>query len=181
METMTVEQAIEAAKGLTFETVWLALMEDRKQMSESHQRLEKAMAESFESTKKTIDDLSKNTKKTMDDLSKNTGGLGNTLGRLTESMFSAELWKKFTAFGFTFTQQSQHKKYTEGGKLLAEVDIFLENGEYAMLVEIITDLSVGDVDEHLERIELIRNYMDKRDDKRKLVGAIAGGLFLKMC
>jgi hypothetical protein len=154
VEMMTAKQAAEAAKGLNFEIVWTALMENRQQMLDSQQRIEKTVA----------------------DLSKNIGGLGNSLGRLTEVLFTTELWKKFNEFGFMFTQQSQHKKYTEGGKLLAEVDVFLENGEYAMLVEIKTDLSVGDVDENLERIEIIRHYMNMYNDKRKLVGAVAGGV-----
>jgi hypothetical protein len=32
------------------------------------------------------------------------------------------------------------------------------------------------VDEHLERIEIIRGYMDKRGDSRKIIGAVAGGV-----
>ena len=67
-------------------------------------------------------------------------------------------------------------KLYEDGRALVEVDFFLENGLYAMPVEIKTELSVLDVDEHLDRIEKIRQYMDKRDDKRKLVGAVAGGI-----
>jgi hypothetical protein len=37
-----------------------------------------------------------------------------------------------------------------------------------MPVEVKTDLTVEDIDEHLERIEKIRGYMDKR----KLVGMV---------
>ena len=91
-------------------------------------------------------------------------------------MFSTELWKKFNDIGFTFTKQAQGMKFYEDERVLAEVDFFLENGLYAMLVEIKTELSVGDVDDHLERIEKIRQYMDKRKDMRKLVGAVAGGI-----
>ena len=57
---------------------------------------------------------------------------------------------------------------------LAEADFFLENGEYAMPVEVKTELSVSDVNEHIERLAKIREYMDARNDKRKLVGAVAG-------
>ena len=56
-------------------------------------------------------------------------------------------------------------KFYKDGRVLVEVDFFLENGLYAMPVEIKTELSVYDVDDHLERIEKIRQYMDKRDDK----------------
>jgi hypothetical protein len=45
-----------------------------------------------------------------------------------------------------------------------------------MPVEVKTNLTVEDIDEHLVRIEKIRGYLDKRKDKRKLVGAVAGGI-----
>ncbi|MDR0668809.1 MAG: hypothetical protein LBF95_01890, partial [Treponema sp.] len=57
---------------------------------------------------------------------------------------------------------------------VAQVDILLENGEYAMPVEVKSVLTERDVDEHLERIEKVREQLDKRGDRRKLVGAVAG-------
>ncbi|MCL1849429.1 MAG: hypothetical protein FWF83_07150, partial [Clostridiales bacterium] len=48
--------------------------------------------------------------------------------------------------------------------------------EYAMIVEVKTKLESTDVDKHLERISLLRKYFDERNDKRKLIGAVAGGI-----
>jgi uncharacterized coiled-coil protein SlyX len=107
---------------------------------------------------------------------KNIGGMTKTLGRLTEEMYSARLWDKFGTFGYGFTSGCRNKKFVEQGQPLAQVDIFLENGLYAMPVEIKTDLVLEDVDDHLERIAKIRGYMDRRGDKRTLVGAVAGGI-----
>ena len=165
MEKMTAEQAAEAAKGLTFEKVWAALMEMREYQEETQRQLRESQQQSQQKTDKIIADLSKN-----------IGGLGNSLGRFTEAMFSAELWKKFNDLGFTFTKQAPHMKFYENGQVLAEVDFFLENGVYAMPVEIKTELSIDDVDEHIIRIKKIRQYMDAHDDKRKLMGAVAGGI-----
>jgi len=200
MERMTAEQAAEAAKGLTFEKVWAALMESRqlveetqKQMQESQRRIEesqqktekvmqesqKVMQESqkvMQESQKAMKESQRKTDKVIADLSKNIGGLGNTLGRFTESMFSSELWKKFNEIGFTFTRQAPRMKFFEYGQVLAEVDFFLENGVYAMAVEIKTELSISDVDDHLERIGKIRQYMDLRKDMRKIVGAVEGGI-----
>ena len=161
MDEMTAEQAAEAAKGLTFEKVWAVVIQTQRMIQET----QTAQQESQKKTDKVIADLSKN-----------IGGLGNSLGRLTEAMFSAELWKKFNEIGFTFTKQAPRMKFYENGKVLAEVDFFLENGVYAMPVEIKTELSISDVDEHLDRIEKIRKYMDDHHDSRKLVGAVAGGV-----
>ena len=37
-------------------------------------------------------------------------------------------------------------------------------------------LTKADVDEHIERIEIIRMHLDTKGDKRKLMGAVAGGV-----
>ena len=44
-----------------------------------------------------------------------------------------------------------------------------------MLVEIKTTLSISDVDKHMDRIAIIRKFMDDRGDTRKITGAVAGG------
>jgi hypothetical protein len=54
------------------------------------------------------------------------------------------------------------------------VDILLENRDYAMPIEVKSVLMERDMDEHIERIEKVRVQMDKRGDRRKLVGAVAG-------
>ena len=89
-------------------------------------------------------------------------------------MFEPELCKKFYEIGFSFDIQTARRTFKENGQFISEADFFLENGEYAMPVEVKTELSVGDVDEHVERLSKIREYMDARSDNRKLVGAIAG-------
>ncbi|MDR0586813.1 MAG: hypothetical protein LBG26_06200 [Treponema sp.] len=33
-----------------------------------------------------------------------------------------------------------------------------------------------DVDRHAKRMEILRAYLDERDDKRKLLGAVAGAI-----
>jgi len=157
MENMATKHTDDAAKVNTFENVWTALLELKKTVSE---------------TSKIVSETSK----TVSDLSKNVGGLGNLQGRLTEAMFGAELWKKFNEINLPFNKQSSNYKFVENNLVVAEADFFLENGEYAMPVEIKTELSISDIDHHIERIVKIREYMDAHDDNRKLVGAIAGGI-----
>jgi len=155
MKMMTAEQAAEAAKGLTFEKVWAAMMKSEQRMDESFKRMEKTVA----------------------DLSKNLGGIGNSLGDLTEAMFINELWNKFSDIGIPVTRQSEHMKFGGRNKrVLAEVDLFIENGDCAIAVEIKTKMETEFVKDHLERIEIVRRYLDERGDRRKLLGAIAGGI-----
>ena len=158
MEYMTAEQAAEAAKGLTFEIVWAALMETRQRMEESQQRIER------------------NIEALGTQLDTRIGGLGNSLGRLAESILSANLTDKFDEFGFEFETQSNNKEYKANKQPVAEVDAVLENGAHVMLVEIKTDLSSEDIDDHLKRIGKIRRYMDDKGDQRNIVGAVAGGV-----
>jgi hypothetical protein len=109
---------------------------------------------------------------------RNVGGINNSLGDLMEHMFSAQVWDKFDEYGYDFTQGNRDVKFREGkkGNLIAEADIFLENGDYAMAVEVKLDIIQEDIDEHIERMEKIRAYMDRREDKRVLVGAVAAGI-----
>jgi hypothetical protein len=52
----------------------------------------------------------------------------------------------------------------------------LENGEFALAIEVKTQLNVGHVDEHIERMEKLRQYADDRGDNRKFLGAVAGAV-----
>jgi RecB family endonuclease NucS len=113
------------------------------------------------------------TDKQIGELSRNIGGLNNTFGKWAEEMVSAKLWEKFRAIGYTFTHCGP-REFWEGDRMVVQVDMLLENGEYAMVVEIKSKLSEEDVEEHLERIGKVRKELDKRGDRRKLVGAVAG-------
>ena len=182
-EIISAEQAAEAAKGLTFEKVWAALMENRQQLQESRNQMQEMQKETQKQmqgmqkeTKKQMQDSHQRTEKTIAELSKNIGGLGNSLGRLTETLFSAELWRKFNDLGYPFTKQGPHVKFVDEKKVLAEADYLLENGEYVMVVEVKTELNSENIADHLQRIEKIRRYFDKHGDTRKLVGAVAGGV-----
>ncbi|MDR0248440.1 MAG: hypothetical protein LBI44_02095 [Oscillospiraceae bacterium] len=237
---MTAEQAAEAAKGLTFEKVWAALMESRvrseeetakireetakireeareareaherkmeemrvaherkmeemrvaheRKMEEENKRREEEDKRREEENKRREEEnkqreeedrklkkAQKRTDKMLADLSRNIGGVENSLGQLVENMFAAGLCAKFRKLGYEFTRQSNNVRYMEKTKVITEVDAVLEDGEYIMLVEAKTKLAADYVNEHLERIETVRAYMDKRGDKRKIIGAVAGGV-----
>ena len=148
--------------------------ETAQQMKETDRKIAELSKETDRKMQETAQQM-KETDRKITELSKNIGGLSGSLGRLMESMFSAKLWELFTGLGYEFTKGCRDQKFREHKRVIAEVDIFLENGDYAMPVEIKTILSRDDVDEHLERIEKIRGYMDAKGDGRRLVGAIAGG------
>ena len=185
MDIITAEEAAEAAKGLTFEIVWAALMENRVQIQETQklvQETQKQMQDSqklMEESQKQMQESHQKLDKQITEVGRQLGGLGNSIGELTESMFAGELWSKFAEYGIEVGSQSARKRFSEGKNVIAEADIFIENGEYAIPVEIKTRLTEKSIDGHIERIETIRRYFDDRGDKRKLLGAVAGGMVTK--
>jgi hypothetical protein len=168
--------------GLTFEDVWAMFQETDKKFQETDkkfQETDKRFQESKAEHDRMIAETDRHLRETdriVKELSKNIGGVNKSFGRLMEEMYSARLWDKFAALGYDFTCSCRNKKFMENEQTLAETDIFLENGLYVMPVEVKADLIIEDVDDHLERIETIRKYMDSHGDKRILVGAIAGGI-----
>jgi hypothetical protein len=88
---------------------------------------------------------------------KQIGKLGNRFGEMVEYMVVPNLCDKFTEFGFVFekansgTRVSDHKN-----DIYFEIDVMLENGDKAMLVEVKTKLTTEDVKEHIVRHEKMR-------------------------
>ena len=179
MKMMTAEQAAKAARGLTFEKVWAAMMkseqewkEYKQEMRESDRRMEAYNRE----WKEQMAESDRKWKEHMKDLSKKLGGISDSIGDLTESMFRNELWKKFSDIGIPVTRQSENAMFSDHNKrVLTEVDIFMENGDCVIAVEIKTKLRIKDVNEHLKRIEIVRRDLDEHRDKRKIFGAVACG------
>ncbi|MDR1046644.1 MAG: hypothetical protein LBL64_02635 [Treponema sp.] len=202
---MTAKEGLEAAKGVTFEDIWAILQETAKGQEESvkrHKEINEILdrtAKRQEETAKRCEEIAKLQEETdkqqkltdkqqkltdrqlmltdrqVKRLSKNIGGISSSLGKWVEKMVSGKLWEKFNDAGYVFTKGGPCK-FIEDNRVFAQVDVFLENGEYAMPVEVKVELAEDDVDDHIERIEKLRHYMDKRNDKRKLVGAVAGAI-----
>jgi hypothetical protein len=175
-------EAPEPEMGLTFEKVWTMFQATDRQFKATDQKFQ-ATDQKFQETDRQFKAMSQEADKRheklerlMKKLTRNVGGVNHTLGRLMEAMYSARLWEKFAALGYGFTKGNQNTKFWENGQLIAAADIFLENGLYTMAVEVKADLDTDDVDDHLERLATIRGYMDNHEDKRILIGAVAGGI-----
>ncbi|MDR1429876.1 MAG: hypothetical protein LBI85_06260 [Spirochaetaceae bacterium] len=140
----------------TFEKVWAALMETRAALMETRTQIEKN-AEQMKETDKRV------------------GELTNRFGDMVEHMVVPNLLSKFKSLGFTFEVATRDYKITdEKNGIFAEVDVFLQNGDKVMIVEIKTTPTTDDVDAHIERMGKMREYADLHHDKRKYLGAIAG-------
>ncbi|MDR3162109.1 MAG: hypothetical protein LBU28_10930 [Spirochaetaceae bacterium] len=103
--------------------------------------------------------------------------LGGRLGELVENLVASNLSEKFKDWRFFFNRTSLDVVFKNpDGTFLAEIDILLENGSTALMVEVKSKLTIDDVKEHLERIGKLRRYADEHGDARKFLGAVAGGI-----
>jgi len=144
--------------------------ETDRQMEETDRRLK----ETEQSLKQSLEETSKMVKET----SRQMGLLNNRFGELAEHLVAPGMMKKFNKLGFHFSRTSQNIKIQEVGSPypLAEIDVLLENGDIVIVVEIKAKPDLNDIHEHIERIEKLRGYADRRQDKRKYRGAIAAAI-----
>jgi hypothetical protein len=159
--------------GLTFEKVWAMFQETDKKFRETDRKIKETNEEINEQIWEQIRENSKllqNNQKMMSDL-------GRKFGTIIEHMFIPNLKEKFNALGYYFEKSSPNvligsKKHN----IYMEIDVFLENGDCALAVEVKTQANNNDVQEHIERMEKLRRYFDLHNDKRKLYGAIAAAI-----
>jgi hypothetical protein len=162
------EETIQPQMGLTFERVWAAIQRIAEQTTEQHKETERAikeLAEQHKETERQIKETAlqmKETDRRMKELQKSMGKLGSRFGELVEHLVSPNLLEKFKALGYAFSRTNTRVKYEDvpTGKILAEVDALLENGDSVLVVEIKADPSIEDVKDHGKRMQTLRDYAD---------------------
>ena len=189
-------------KGLTYEKFWAGLQESKvefdKKLQESradfdrriqeisaiHQEItaiqketDQIIKENAREQEKTEQQM-KETAAQMKETDKRMGKLYNRFGELAEHLVGPGIEEKFNKLGFAFTrtQPNVRIKEIDNPDICAEVDVLLENSDVAIAVEIKSKPNQDDVDEHIERMEKLRIYADRRNDKRRYQGAIAGAI-----
>jgi hypothetical protein len=157
-------------------------------VTERHEETEKAIQE----TEKALKELSKQheetvkerkkTEKEIKKLSKQMGTLGNRFGELAEHMVFPSVVKRFNEIGynFNFEFEGNCKIRDKNNKIVAEIDIYLENGTTIAVVEVKTKPDLHDIEKHIQRIEKLKqNRQEKNISPKILIGAIAGAIFPK--
>jgi hypothetical protein len=175
--------------GLTFQDVWAAMMEtdrlikersletDKKfqEMAQQSKETERLMNERWQKTTAESDKVTQQIK----DLNKQMGGLHRSFGDLAEHLVAPGIAEKFNGLGYHFDSVSPGGKkiLDEQGKLLAQIDLLLENGESTVAVEVKSKPNEDDVADHIARLEILRQHMDKHHNSRIIQGALAGAIF----
>jgi hypothetical protein len=166
-------------KGLSFGVVWRGLQETRKLIEEYAKGLAETkalFAENAAKAEKEMAETRKELKESAKELDIKMGRISNRLGDIVEHIVSPGVLKSFENMtGYRFTRAGP-ALYKDNGEFLAQVDLLLENGGYALAVEVKSKPNNGDVDEHIERMGILRQYADAHGDKRKYLAAIAGAV-----
>ncbi|MDR0402553.1 MAG: hypothetical protein LBH35_03085 [Treponema sp.] len=171
-----VAQTREPQRGLTFEDVWAAMMETDRKMQEMTEKSKREWEEIRQLSKETAQQM-KETDRKLKETDRIVGDLGNRFGELAEHLVTPTMTEKFRALQYSFTKAGPDLVFFgRDGSFLAEVDVWLENGEYAMAVEVKSKPRQEHVKHHLKRMEVLRAYLDERNDTRKLLGAVAGAI-----
>ncbi|MDR2053903.1 MAG: hypothetical protein LBP80_10870 [Treponema sp.] len=164
-------QSREPPKEVTFEEVWAMSQESDRQFEKMRAETDRQMKEMGAETDRRM----KETDRIIKETSRKIGKLGNSLGDVIEHLMSPKFHEKFKKLNFVFNRSSRDVEINgRDQRPLAEIDVFLENGEYALAVEVKTRLTTQDVKDHVKRMEILRRVADERNDKRKYLGALAG-------
>ena len=117
------------------------------------------------------------TREQIKEIARENAKLGDRLGQLVAAMVEGGIIRMFKDLGYDFDVINPKQRF--GNKELGiygEIDLFLENGEFALLVEVKTNLTVDDVREHRERLEKFRLVANAKNDKRQFIAAVGGGV-----
>jgi predicted AAA+ superfamily ATPase len=144
------------------------------------ERLQAKYLEESEMRRKEDAKREKDTERQMALLRKQMGDISRRFGEMAEYMVAPNLSQRMYEYGYNYTKLSQEVQIEdENRNFLLEIDILLENGDTAMLVEVKTKPNIDDIKEHIERLQKYRLYSDKRNDKRRFLGGVAGVVFPK--
>jgi predicted AAA+ superfamily ATPase len=157
-------------EGLTYEKVWAMFQETDRQIKAYAEKWEKDREER-EKDREEWELIHKETQRAM-------GKLGNRFGELVEHLVAPNIKEKFNKLGFCFTRSARDAVFDDpkDTENCTEVDILLENGDIVIAVEVKSKPDDKDVIKHIRRLEILRNHADKKQDKRRYQGAIAGAI-----
>jgi predicted RecB family endonuclease len=125
---------------------------------------------------KETDRQMKETDRQMKSMGLQFGKLNNRFGELAEHLVAPGIMEKFNALGSHFDSLAPNLRISENGRVVAEIDIFMENSAFSVAIEVKTRPLVGDVKEHIERLAVLRRHKDRVHDIRKIHGAVAGAI-----
>lgn len=125
------------------------------------------------------DRLMQETDRRMRETDRKISALGSRIGEIVENMIGGDIVQQFQALGYDISSYYRNRIFgNRGTNESGEIDLILEDGDIAILIEAKTSLQTADVKEHIERLEKYRRHLEKHGDKtgRRFIGAVAGAV-----
>ncbi|GHT12417.1 hypothetical protein FACS1894170_07220 [Planctomycetales bacterium] len=173
---------------MTFEQLMQSFQESRQEMKERAEQYERERKEADERAERRAEEAErraeeraaqyeKERKEAEKAWNKRFGEFSDRLGELVEGMVEGKIVRKFQQYNYTFGECSQRHKFDNKKiNVSGEFDLFLQDGDYVLGIEVKLKLTISDVKDHIERLQKYRQYLDAKDDKRKILAAVAGGV-----
>jgi hypothetical protein len=154
----------------------------REKESEQRRKESEQRRKESEQRRKESEQRRKENDRLMKDLTLQMGGLHRSFGELAEHLVAPGIVSRFNELGYHFDSVAPQgiEIYEDESqkKILTEVDLLLENGECLMAVEVKSKPAEKDIAHHIRRLEILRNWREKRREKpKRILGAIAGAVF----
>ncbi|WP_059369051.1 hypothetical protein [Treponema endosymbiont of Eucomonympha sp.] len=176
---MAAEQAATPEK-VTLDDLYRYLAESRKEwdekMAESRNEWNRKMAEERQAREEAAKERDEEMAESRKEWNEKMGDLGNRLGDVVEYTFVPDaVMRKFAELGYEIETAARDYTITGADRhSIAEVDILLQDGDTVILVEIKTKLTKAHIDEHIQRMQKVRET--KRFEGKALIGAAAGAV-----
>jgi len=171
----------EQQKPLTAEVILEMFRESREQFRESRKEDRKQfrkIREQFREVREQMKETDRKIRETDEQIKKTSrevGALGSRIGEIIEYMVGGNIVEQFQTLGIEITSLCRYKQFGKIGirGKCGEIDVLLENGDLVVLIEVKTRLTHDDVREQIELMEKYRLYGNER---RRILGAVAGAV-----
>ncbi|MDR2755290.1 MAG: hypothetical protein LBC20_06250 [Planctomycetaceae bacterium] len=150
-------------------------VEDEKRRVEDERRRKED-----EESRRLSEEAARKRDRVVKQVSRSLGNLGNRFGELAEHLVAPGIADRFDELGYHFGGVAPHGfLFKIGKRVVAQADVLLENTKTIAIVEIKAKPVMSDIENHVKRMETIRQYYEQLQpqNNKELIGAIAGAIF----
>ena len=151
--------------------IWDILREVAEGQKENKEQI-RLLRESQKETERIIEKIQRETAKEIKAVNQSVGRLTNRLGEFVEEAVRPAAVKLFRERGIDVHEVHQNISAKRDGEGL-EIDLLVVNNNDVVIIECKSNLSIDDVNEHLERLEKAKRLLPDHKNKQ-IFGAVAG-------
>ncbi|MDR2169627.1 MAG: hypothetical protein LBP59_05750 [Planctomycetaceae bacterium] len=162
-----------------------AIAETNETITKNNEEIKKSFAEVNSTIDKhsvAIDRLHEDMvelKTSFKEMSKQIGSLHNSFGKFTESLLLPGVTMTLSKCGYNFGRIDYNIPiWDESGRMVSEIDMMLSDGVTFAVVEVKMTVREDDIEHHINRMKLLRKYLEGRGVMPKsIIGVMLGIIF----